>query len=459
MKDAYPEILIPEELETLAAECEREGVPLYVVGGVVRDAFLGVRREGVEYDVAGPSDTDKMVEMAKRAGFFIVSVYKRIGTVKAKKGGVSIEFTSFRRDSYVKGHRPESVMFTEDIKEDALRRDFTCNAVYYDISRGQFLDPLGGIADIRAKICRATRNPADVFAEDGLRLMRLARISCQIGFDPDPETRRGARENVALIRDIACERIWAELDTILHADKKYDVRDAHYKGLVTLYECGVLSEIIPELAAGDGMAQPPNYHKYDVLRHSLRCVLYAPPGIRLAALLHDVGKPACKTETGHFYRHEEAGVDIAAEIMRRLRVPKEEARRVKFLVRWHMYDCDCKASEKKIRKFIIENPSLFEDVLAIKQADFSACKDDLSECPTVTKWKGIYAAMKNEGVPMSLKELAVRGNVLLDAGIEPQNVGTILKALLYECAIGALPNDEEHIVRRAASMEKELRKR
>ena len=439
--------LLPEKLKTLAAAL---GKPLYVVGGACRDFLAGLKRADSDWDVCAPLSADTVCAAAKEVGFKVTAVYKNTGTVLMSADGEDYEFTSFRTDKYVRGkHSPQEVFFTDDIESDARRRDFKCNAVYYDICAQKFVDPLGGIEDIENKVISTVVSAKKVFGEDGLRLMRLCRIAAQVGFTPTDECMDGARENCALIDDIAKERIGAELNAILTADLKYGINGAQYAGLKLLSEAGVLAHILPELAAGAGMEQRSDFHDHDVLEHTLRCVLHAPPNIRLSALLHDVGKPYCKTNYGRYARHEEAGAEIAADICKRLCVPSKTAERVCALVRLHMYDLSGAASENKVRKFIVRNLGLLDDLLLLKQADFSACKDDLSVAPCVEKWKSIYQKMQKEGVPLTLKQLAVRGNELIDAGICPDETAKTLKMLLEECVIGNVLNEREKLIKYA----------
>ena len=436
--------ILSEKLKSLASAC---GFPLYVVGGTCREYLSGVRPLRRDWDICAPASPQELAALAQREGFETCAVYKNTGTVKLRADGEEYEFTSFRSDKYVRGmHTPAKIYFTDDILLDARRRDFTCNAVYYDICAGQFVDPLGGIADIAAKLVRTVAPAKKVFGEDGLRLMRLARLCGVTGFSPDEECMAGAAENCALIDDISAERVYAELHAILHADEKYGEDGGQYRALCVLRGTGVLGRILPELAGGAGMSQRSDFHKYDVLEHSLRCVMYAPPGIRLAALLHDVGKPYCKVTTGTFHKHEEEGERIALEICRRLKVPKKLAERTVRLVRLHMYDLDCNARESKVRRLIINNFDIFEELLQLKQADFSACRDDLSVAPTVKKWRAVYDDMKKEGVPFSVGELNVRGGDLIAAGVPAKNCGRVLQALLSECAMLPALNERPRLI-------------
>ena len=170
--------LIPEQIQILAQGCP---FPLYVTGGAVRDCLAGLK-SAADWDLAAPVSAETFEKAAQKCGFTVQSVYKHTGTVNVSKEGVKIEFTSFRTDKYRRGeHAPCDVVFTDDIETDAKRRDFKCNAVYYEIARGEFVDPLGGIRDIRDKIISTTREADEVFSEDGLRLMRLARQAAQLG--------------------------------------------------------------------------------------------------------------------------------------------------------------------------------------------------------------------------------------------------------------------------------------
>lgn len=445
--------LIPKELHNLALKLES---PLYVVGGVCRDYLSGLSAARRDWDICAAIGAEKLKSAALDAGFTVTAVYANTGTVRLSAGGEDYEYTCFRTDRYIRGvHSPEEVYFTDDINLDARRRDFKCNAVYYDIRADKFVDPLGGIADINNKVVNTVVDSNKVFGEDGLRLMRLCRISAQIGFTPSAECLDGAAANSRLIDDIAVERVWTELAAILQADVKYDIFGGQFEGLRLLHRIGVLKRILPELALGDGMEQN-EYHKYDVLWHSLRCVYYAPPHIRLAALLHDIGKPYCKINYGKFHRHEEEGERIAEEVCDRLRVSKKLTERTCALVRWHMYDLMGETSEKKLRKFLVGHLDVLDDLLALKQADFSACKDDTSIAPCVVRWSAVFESMKNEGVPLSLKELAVRGDELIADGVPPALAGKTLLYLLKECAAGNIKNEKEKLLKQAKCFIKNL---
>lgn len=444
-------IQVSEKLNILAKACD---FPLYLVGGAVRDGLAGLDRGVTDIDICAPVDAEKFVKAAQSCGAAVTAVYRNTGTVKLKFGEEEYEFTSFRSDEYVRGtHRPVNTFFTDDIYLDARRRDFKCNAVYYDIKTCEICDPLGGVKDIEARRLSTVAEAEKVFGEDGLRLMRLARQAAQTGFGPDGECLDGALSNSRLIADISAERIYAELNAILHADGRYGVVYGQYKGLEILDKTRVLDVILPELTAGRGMAQPQAYHNYDVLEHSLRAVMYAEDGVRLAALLHDIGKPRCKIMNGNYHGHEEESARISDEVCARLKVPKRLAAETGRLCLLHMYDLRGDARESKVRKLIVGNYDIFDKLLMIKQADFSACRDDFSVAPCVTRWRAIYEKMKSEGVPFTLKQLAVNGAELISAGVEARSVGKICRALLLECSLDGSLNRRERLIKRALATE------
>jgi tRNA nucleotidyltransferase (CCA-adding enzyme) len=435
---------LPEKLKTLATRCP---FPLYVVGGTCRDHIAGLKSQKNDYDICAPASAENFENIAKDAGFAIASTYKNTGTVKLVADGIGYEFTCFRSDKYVRGkHNPEQIYFTDDIEKDARRRDFKCNAVYYDIKAKKFVDPLGGINEIKQKLISTVVDPDKVFGEDGLRLMRLCRQAAQLGFEPTAECLDGAKRNSQLINDISAERIWAELYMILLADKKYGVTYGQYHGLKLLQATGVLQVILPELALGDGMEQRKDFHDHDVLEHSLRCVKYADESIRLAALLHDVGKPKCFLETGKFTQHDIVGEQLAGEICDRLKVSTKQKQLAMRLTKLHMYDLNCQAKENKIRKFIVDNFAILPQLLLIKQADFSACKDNMNEAPCVTKWKNIIKKMQSEGAPFTTKQLKIRGDELIALGLPPQKTAETLHYMLEECAMNARLNQRDRLI-------------
>ena len=440
--------ILPKTLIELAKNCE---TPLYVVGGSVRDflSSLSLVDGKPDFDLCAPIPAERFVERAQKSGFIVKSVFKNTGTVKLKDPfGADYEYSCFRSDKYVRGtHVPVETTFTTDITLDARRRDFTCNAVYYDIKTGEYLDPLDGITAIKEKRLTTVAPAKKVFSEDGLRLMRLARQAACLGFSPDADCLSGAKMHAKLVLDVSPERIFAELISILNADEKYGVKNGHFVGLKLLDETRVLDEILPELTAGRNLAQRPDFHKYDVLEHSLRAALYADKSVRLAALLHDVGKPLCFVRDGNSYSHPETGETLAREILKRLKAPVKTIEETATLTALHMYDFNCQTSERKLRRFFTAHYPILEKLLALKQADFSACTDNLAPAPTCVRWQTLLDTIRKENAPLTLKQLAVSGKDLLELGLPPHRISQTLQTLLNHAVCNPKDNVKERLIK------------
>ena len=447
--------LIPAPLSRLANACKS---PLYLVGGAVRDTIAGLTLQhgSLDLDICSPMPFDEFLSIAEGCNFTAKSVFKNTSTVKLlDEVGNEYEYCSFRSDKYVRGnHVPVETFFTDDIQLDARRRDFTANAVYYDIQKGEIVDPLDGVSAIQERRLTTVADSDKVFGEDGLRLMRLARQAACLGFTPDSACLLGATKNAELIDDISPERIFTELTQLLSADEKYGQTDGVYRGLKLLDDTGVLARIFPELALGKGMAQRADFHKYDVLEHSIRAATYAKKEVRLAALLHDVGKPICALRDGSSHNHPQDGASIAKEILGRLKAPKKDIQRIPALVEWHMYDFDCKTKESKLRRFFVAHLDILDDLLLLKQADFSACMDDFSTAPTVKRWKGILEKMQEESAPLHIKDLALTGKEILELGIPPHKISAVLDALLAHTAVFPGENNPTRLARLALGFSK-----
>lgn len=232
---------IPSELRQLGRLFPQE-TPLYLVGGAVRDNLLGIQSS--DYDVAAALETSDIKALLKDTTFRVRGEYARTGTIVIVGNRIVCEYTTFRTDSYPLGrgdHSPQSVAFTKDIYQDALRRDFSCNAVYYNIAQDSFIDPTDGISAIKNRLIDTTRAPQKVLQEDALRILRIARLSCELGFHVAPEVIAAAGEYVIGLSHIARERIGAEVLKILNCQRKYpDFHDCFNPsyGLTLLEEIG-----------------------------------------------------------------------------------------------------------------------------------------------------------------------------------------------------------------------------
>ncbi|MBP5356865.1 MAG: CCA tRNA nucleotidyltransferase [Clostridia bacterium] len=423
------EINVPKPLIKLSKAL---GAPIYIVGGYVRNALASLPPSDI--DICGPFLLD---ESNLPEGFKIISVYKRMGTCLIKSvedPSVIMEYTAFRREEYQPGggHTPIKVEFVTDISEDVLRRDFTANSIYYDVANSRLIDPLGGVEDVKNRRLRA-HEARKVFGSDGLRLMRLARIAAETGFDIDKETFEIAKESCSLLEDITPNRKYEELDKILHADLKYGVKDAHFRGLMLLKEMNLLKFIIPELNDLDSLAQP-IYHKYDALMHTFMTVKEASPRLRLAALLHDIGKAKVFKETGKFHGHDKEGAEITKRLLGKdmFNLPLKEATRVVELVRLHMYDGDGKTRSGKMRLFVAKNSAIVYDLQELMRADAVATGFNPSKKIRLIDF---YEQLVKEKAPLRYTDLKISGSELISIGYQGAEIKEELDALLRDCIL------------------------
>ena len=422
--------------------------PIYAVGGIVRNYLLSGEFTG-DVDICGTISVEELAPKLEKFNFKLVAEYKRTGTVVFKGKENTYEYTAFRKEVYKEGgeHTPIFTEFTEDICEDALRRDFKCNAVYLNLSDMTIADVLGGVQDIKNRVLSTVDSPEKVFKSDGLRLLRLARFAGELNFTPAKEVLSAMARFKDNVLDISKERIYSELNKILVCDTKYSFSDpkGHYTAIKILEKTGVLDNILPELTMGRGMVQRADYHNYDVLEHSLKTLLYAPQSIRWQALLHDVGKPYALKKDGNFYFHNVYGEQIAIDCLKRLKADNKTIKLTKFLVKEHMLDIDCKMKEGKLKKFIVQNFSNIEALLQLKQADFMACKDSFEIAPTVEKWKKLIDKMHQENTPFSVKELKVSANEIISLGFVKERTGKALNKLLELVLLEQVENSNQKL--------------
>lgn len=420
-------MILPDILIELARKFHKD-TPLYLVGGAVRNSIMGLPFG--DFDIAAAVKTEELKELLEGSGFKIVGEYSRTGTMVLNKSCHNFEYTTFRVDSYPIGsgcHQPAEVRFTADLREDAGRRDFTCNAIYYDILKEKFIDPFGGISDINNRLLRVIASKT--LEEDALRILRLVRLSCELGLRVEDKTLEMAATNCYKLKDIAPERIREELDKILIADTKYPDFStiSPIDGVRLTVKIGAMEYIIPELTKGIGCNQNPLYHIYDVFDHTLSAMGYAPPHLRKVALFHDIAKPYVQEKYGNHYGHDVYGAEIAVAIMRRLKYPNDEINYVKKLVGIHMFNLDGKTKPSKIRKFIADNYEYFEDFLTLRYCDIKASKKN--ENCSINKMIEIRNQMISEKLPLTIKELPVNGNDLKDIGMKGPEIGAALNRI------------------------------
>jgi poly(A) polymerase len=317
----------------VVARLQRAGHTAYLAGGCVRDHLLGI--EAKDCDVATSATAEEVQDIFH--GRVTDLVGKSFGVVRVREGDEFFEVAMFRQEgAYLDGRHPSTVAPATP-EEDAQRRDFTINGMFFDPVANQLIDYVGGEADLRAKILRAIGEPEERFAEDHLRLLRAIRFAARLGFEIEPKTWEAIRAGAAMIRTVSAERVRDELNRIFTVAKPQ-------KGLDLLDQSGLLAQVLPDIAALHGVEQPPQFHpEGDVFEHTrLMLTKVKEPDLELALgiLFHDVGKkPTAKVDPNgriRFNEHESVGAEMAEKIMTSLRYDNKTIANVKELVRHHM---------------------------------------------------------------------------------------------------------------------------
>lgn len=457
---------IPKEVKEIGAKLGEKGYEAYLVGGCVRDLLLGAARgqhvEAKDWDITTNAKPEELQKL------FSDSVYENdFGTVGIKTDSEDprlkvVEVTTYRIEGkYTDKRHPNEIKFAKTVEEDLSRRDFTINAIAMkaisDKKQGTSLvDPFGGQDDLKNKIIRTVGSPEERFSEDALRLMRAVRFAAELDFQIDLNTRRAIEKLSGELEMIAKERARDEFVKVLECPRAA-------QGIMLLEELNLLRNVLPELREGLGVGQN-KHHIYTVFEHNVRALDYTVKQnysllVRLASLLHDVGKPRSKRGDGPdstFYQHEYIGAKLAAAALDRLRFPKEIVEQVVHLVRYHMfyYNTD-EVSAAGVRRFLARvGPENVDDLLQVREADRVG-----SGVPKAFPYKLRHLLFMIEKVkrdPITPKMLAVDGlDVMKLLGIEPgSRVGWILSALLQEVLDEPARNSKEKLEERIEELGK-----
>lgn len=444
-------VKVPDCLVQLA-QIFAPNATLYVVGGAVRNSLLGY--EINDYDITSKVLAEDAQRLLAKSEFEVVACYKRTGTLVIKKGNFKFEYTTFRQDSYPLSsgvHTPNQCTFTDNMLLDAKRRDFTCNALYYDILKDEIVDVVGGVKDIENKLLKTVREPFQTLREDALRIMRLVRFHLQLGFEIEQNTLDSAKKYAYQLKDISKERIKEELLAIFEAVYKYDSKSKGFKasdGIRLLVDIGAMEYIIPEVLDMIDMPQNPKYHIYDVYNHSLRAMDNLPPALMMAGLLHDIAKPVMQKQFGNMYMHELKGEKMAKDILTRLKFSNAEIDRISKLVLIHMFNVQGNTKKSKCRVFIADNFEYFDDFVRLRRADGLATNPENYDDTKVQAMIELKNQMLSSGMPITIKDLPISGNDLLKLGYQGKEIGEMLcKIRLWILQNGKLPTKEEILLK------------
>ncbi len=417
---------LPGTVRSFARRFHESGHECYLVGGAVRNLILGNRP--TDFDFATDASPQQVMRLFRR----VIPTGVEHGTVTVIQGRQTFEVTTYRtEEGYSDTRRPDSVEFIGDVYEDLKRRDFTMNAMALDPVRRSFLDPHEGERDIGDGIIRAIGDPGQRFGEDALRMLRAVRFATELEFDVDSQTLEAIRACAPLIAAVSMERVRDEITKMLQSRRPS-------VGLRMMQDTGLLPLALPEVAEGVGVEQRGN-HRYDVFEHSIRACDAAPRedlAVRLAALLHDVGKPRAMVDDPsgerRFHRHEQISAQMSEEILRRLKYPNRTIAEVIHLVRHHMFNYTPEWTDAAVRRFVARvGADSIPSLVALRAADSEAIAgrpvDSRALGEFVSRVEGRLAAEE----ATSVRDLAVGGRDLIDAGIPPgPGMGAVLEALL-----------------------------
>jgi tRNA nucleotidyltransferase (CCA-adding enzyme) len=441
---------IPADVSELCARLREGGFRSWVVGGAVRDELLaelsGQGLDRQDWDVATDARPEDVMRLFRR----VIPTGVQHGTVTVLMNGGQYEVTTLRGETrYSDGRRPDSVYFVDDIKDDLARRDFTINAIAYDVLDDRLIDPFGGLADLQTKTLRAVGDAATRFSEDGLRVLRAARFVATLEVTLQPETERAIEPSLATYAKVSAERIrdeWMKTMKARRPSRAFEVMRQH----------GLLAITAPELLESVGCQQN-RYHAFDVWNHALKCLDECPPlpVLRVAGLFHDVGKPRSrafseKTRDYTFYEHDRIGAEMAEPILSRLRFSNDERARVVALIRHHILCYDDTWTDAAVRRWLKRvGPELASDLYALGRADILAKgldpEDDLRRLAAL---EAHAERLVREGAALGMKDLAIDGRVLMqELSLPPgREIGELLRALLEAVVEDPALNDRDRLV-------------
>jgi poly(A) polymerase len=383
------------------------GFEAFFAGGWVRDRVMGGGGAS-DIDIATSAAPEEIRRLFGRT----VGVGEQFGVMIVVEGGAPFEVATFRSDVGVKdGRHPERVVYT-DAKNDALRRDFTINGMFYDPISGEVIDYVGGREGINARVIEAIGDPRERFAEDDLRMLRAVRFAARFGFEIEGRTLSAIREGAARIAGISAERVFAEINKILTGPNPQ-------RGVELLRGAGLLEHALPEVARLCGVEQPAQFHpEGDVLAHTVKALAMLPKNpsqaLAWAALLHDVGKPLTMTVTDRirFNNHHHAGAKLAVDIMRRLRAPNALISAVEAMVENHMNFMNVgKMRLSTLKKFLSRETIL--DELELHRADCLSSHGELCNYDFVREKLESFEAEQIKPKPL------VGGRDLIEMGLKP----------------------------------------
>ena len=437
------EISLPEQAKIVLNRFEENGYEAYAVGGCVRDSLLSKRP--LDWDIttnALPQETEKVF-----GDFRIIETGLKHGTVTVIVDSMQIEITTFRIDGkYSDSRRPDSVVFTRNLKDDLCRRDFTVNALAYNPKSG-IADCFGGKEDLDKRMIRCVGDPDRRFGEDALRILRALRFASVLGFEIEEKTADSIHRNRDLLKNIASERIAAEFNKLLCG--------INVENILLGYS-DVIAVFIPEIGPMIGFNQRNPHHIYDVWTHTVKAVSASEDNldVRLTMFFHDMGKPHVFTVDnrgiGHFYTHPKISAKLARQVLSRLKYDNDTIKRIDSLTFYH--DVQIVPDKKRVLKWLGRlGEDDFRLLLEIKRADaIGQGPQSAGKLEYISELEKILNEVIEEKLCFSLKDLNINGNDLQRLGIpKGKEIGEILGKLLDDVMCGRCVNDRGSLLSKA----------
>ncbi len=444
---------VPATVLRLCRRLRDKGFRAWLVGGCVRDELLRRSDQNSAAEHDWDLATDARPEQVRSCFRRVIPTGIQHGTVTVLLDGESYELTTLRGETtYTDGRHPDSVYFVRDLDADLARRDFTVNALAYEPLEGTLIDPHGGHADLEARLLRAVGDPRARFGEDGLRVLRAARFAATLEFEVEARTLAAIEPSLQSYRRVSPERIrdeWLKCLVARQPSRGYRIMLHH----------GMLAVTAPELAACVGR---PSGAPGDVWEHTMRCLdtCGRDPLLRLAALLHDIGKAhgegSATDADGGFSGHDVVGSELAARLLQRLRFSNRERDQVVEMVAHHVVGYDPSWDDAALRRWVFRvGPALVQPLCELGRADvevgdFEAARS-LGDVDSLRTRAGELTA---NGFPCTVRDLAVNGHDLMEhLGMKPgSELGRLLRALLDEVVADPDRNTRQRLLARAAEL-------
>lgn len=439
-------ITLPGNVSKIIHILQSNGYEAYAVGGCVRDTILG--RSPQDWDIT----TSALPEQVKALFLRTIDTGIQHGTVTVMMDHVGYEVTTYRIDGeYEDGRHPKEVTFTSHLVEDLKRRDFTINAMAYNEEDG-LVDVFDGISDLDRGIIRCVGDPMERFTEDALRMLRAVRFSAQLGFVIEEQTQTAVRTLAHTIAKVSAERIQVELVKLLLSDHPEEMR--------TVYHLGLTAVFMPEFDEMMGTEQNTPHHMYTVGEHTIHSLMEIPADkiLRLTMLLHDIGKPVCRStdEDGrdHFHGHPQKGAEMTTDILRRLKFDNDSIRQVRQLVLYH--DDRPPLNERNVRRAVSRiGQEYFPQLFEVKGADAvsQSMYQREEKLQYLEEYRRLYEQILAKQQCLTKKDLAINGKDLIGLGIQPgKQLGEILDDLLEHVLDYPEDNDRELLLTKAEEL-------